>query len=350
MKKALPVMLAGLMLAGTAFAGIQAVQMTRSQALEQALTHSGDIMLDELNLELQTLQHENALRNARITPIDTYQGRMTKEVTPYVQETALILREMTNERNRKLLELSMVSLGFDLAAARTDLETSLSAYEKALASQTDALSFGSLTSIEKLNHEAEVLSRRISLDKATNRVRNLEEDQAILLGQENVAFDLPLVCPDPYGIDVDKAVTSARRTDITLFSLERDVRAKEMTYAILKEFQGINHADTLAGLESLERSKLNLSKGIRSLEVAVRNAVDDLKTRHDTLSLNLLNLDIRKENLNIVKRQRASGMVTQTALDAAQSLYDQAQNEYMRNLGAYQKARLAFAIDTGFDF
>ena len=79
MKKILISILIIFILTGAAAAAYGIVSITQKEASEKAVLNSSNVKLDELDLELKQLEYDNALRNAAITRVDTYSGKIPRK-------------------------------------------------------------------------------------------------------------------------------------------------------------------------------------------------------------------------------------------------------------------------------
>ncbi len=350
MKKKIIVMTLALIIAGTAVLGFDIINLTPEEAYEAASLNDIQHKIDELNLELKQAGLETSLKNASYSAVNTYQGNITKYVTPFDAETNLTVSEMNLARSEKQLMISifssMVSLNESIAAyesARTSYENSSSEYNLGIGNS-------SISTAELLSLEYTAENNRIKMLQAENTMNKRQKELDGLIGVENSAVDIPIEYISPYSLDEAKVCESMIETDISLYQTKRTYESAGLRHEIASRFYDEDEELFISTLSSLMSAKLSYDKKLQSIEDSAMDKIDQLKTMFDSIELEKLNVKIKEELYSASKKQYIAGIVSVNSLESSEYALNQAEIQLKSRIYDYIIACMQFTIDTGYDF
>jgi hypothetical protein len=171
-----------------------------------------------------------------------------------------------------------------------------------------------------------------------------------ITGIEGVIIELPEEYPDPYEIDYYEALESLVTNDIGLYKAERDLEAAEKKLEIAGKFYDEEDEEHMRDLAAYETAFLNYGKTKSGLEISLHDDMDSLKTKYDSIELEMLNNTIKKESYESALSQLNAGIMARSAFESYEHSYEMAKRQLKSKIYDYIAASLRFEIETGYSF
>lgn len=339
-----------LVLAGTFVLGLTFVNLTQEEAYESAVKHNAQFEIDELNLELKEISHENTLKAASILALNNYTGQITKYYTPFVSETNLEVEKSKAEKTGKQLEIDMLTAALNLNNASIEYDEAEIAFSEAKAAYNEALKNPDASTSEKLALEYTMESQKIAIHQAQNTLDNAQRILDGIIGLEGVAVILPSEYKDPYKIDLESAYKISLSTDMSIYQAKRNAEAARIKFEIADKFFNENEELYISALSGLKSSELTYEKALISLEISVKNEVDNLKNKYDAILLAELNKKIKKNEYNASLAQYKAGILSLSSLENSENSYIYSQKQLETKIQDYVLASMKFTLNYGYEF
>ncbi len=269
--------------------------------------------LDQFNYDLTTYQ-SLPLRVSYTQPLRTYnklKWRKKSEPKEYEKAKKVYLESMEN------ITINVTKYYFDAIAAQSkytqsvnkykDLETLYKISEKRL--QLGTITKSDLLQLElsMLNAQVEVNSAKTTLDDAMytlfSYMRVSDYDDALLVAPENV-IDITLSAPDV----IQKALQNSSHT------LEQEI-------SIISAKQALAKAKSEKGIQMQLNAEVGFSQTANTLNAAYRNLQDN-EIIGITVTLPIFDWGVKKGKV----------MMAKANLDLAQTLKEQADNDYLQQV------------------
>ncbi|MFO7611334.1 MAG: TolC family protein [Clostridia bacterium] len=350
MKKIIFLLATILILSGAVALGFGIRYISGDEAFESATTGNSGLEIDGLNLRLLEISHENILKQASFTAINTYSGRITKYAAPFDSETNLEIKRRTNEKALGQIRIDIVSSAVSLYNSELAFADANTAYDRAIEEYNEAKSDSSLSSIEVLSLEYTAKSKRIAMTLTENNLESSRRKLAMLLGEENVSVDIPMVYSDPYSLDFEKVYEKALETDIGIYRAKRESESASMKFEIAKLFFDEDDTTYVGSLAGLRNAELAYDNALLSLEASVLDGIESLMNKYDSIELEKLNNLIKLEAFNSAGEQYDAGILSKVSYDASQAAYNAAQRQLASKIYDYIIASMKFELDTGYEF
>lgn len=350
MKKRIIIITLIFILAGSAVLGFDIVNLTPDEAYDSALENNLQKEIDELNHELKQISVEKSEKNASHTPINTYQGKITKYVTPFDAITNLTVSEMNMTKADEQLMVSILSAMVSVNDSKLAYGDTKSAYDLAQANYLEALGDSSIPSAELLSLEYTAENERIKLLQTEKTYSDMQSDLDSLLGVKNASVELPTEYSSPYSLDSDEVYESMLQTDVSYYQTERSLESAQMRHEIATQFYDEEDETYISTLASLKTAELNHDKKLLSLNNSAIDKIDNLKNKYDSIELEKLNVQIKKELYDASVKQYEAGIISEISFESSKTSYENATKQLDSKINSYIIACLQFTIDTGLGF
>lgn len=350
MKKKIIIITTVLLVAGALAFAYDALVLSPGDAAEKAAADSRRIEIDNLLMRISEMSLEESVKQAKITPVNTYYGQITKYVTPLERETSYIVSKMTNDLAVRQTELDILNAAISLYNSELLVEDAKKAYDDALEEYDNARKDASASRTGLLTLEYDVESKRISLKQAQNSMEAARRFLDDITGMEGVIIELPAEYSDPYKIDYYEALESLVENDIGLYKAERDLEAAEKRLEIAGRFYDEEDEEHMRDLAAYETALLNYGKTKAGLEISLHDDIDSLKNKYDSIELEMLNNTIKKESYESALSQLNAGILARTAFESYEHSYEMAKRQVRSKIYDFIAASLKFEIETGYSF
>lgn len=350
MKKKIIFITAVLLITGAIVFAYDSFILSPQQTAEHAVANSKQVEIDKLMMQLNQISYEDSLKASKITPVNNYQGQITKHVTPFEKQTTYMVSQMKNERTLKQTELDVLTAAISLYSNQLAHEDAKIAYEKAHNEYMGAINDKSSARNVILNLEYAAESKRISLKQAENNLNATQRAMDNLTGLNNVQVSIPEKYSNPYNIDPAKAIESKLDTDINLYKAQRELTSAQKRLDIADKFFDKEDDVYIKSLVAYHSADLNLYETIREIEVSVYNDIDSLKNKYDAIELEILNNKIKKESYDSALRQYNAGIISRSIFENHESAYNSAKGQLKSKIYDFIVTSLKFEIETNFSF
>lgn len=350
MKKRIIIITLVLILAGTAVLGFDIINLTPDEAYEAASQNDIQHEIDELNIVLKEAGLTASQKNASYTALNSYQGNITKYISPFDAETSLMISEMNLAKSEKQLMVTILSTMLSLYDSRIAYDDSVESYEDAKAAYNEGISNSAISATELLSLEYTAENNRIKMLQAENTLTKRQTELDRLLGVENAAVELPVEYTSPYSLDKEEVYNSMIETDISLFQAKRAYESAKLRHETAAKFYDEDEEIFISTLSALMSSELSYNKKLQSIEDNVIDRIDQLKTMYDSIELEKLNVEIKESLYNASMKQYAAGIISVNSLDSAKKAYNLALMQLDSKIYDYIITCMQFTIDTGHTF